>query len=68
MGHAGHYECKVKDAHFLPKYHFFILEVVAARVATWPKYPKTVHYRGEGIFMISGKQVAFPEKFKRQNL
>jgi flavin reductase (DIM6/NTAB) family NADH-FMN oxidoreductase RutF len=64
----ANFECRVKDKHFLSKYNFFILEVIAARVATWPEYPKTVHYRGEGVFMVSGKQVAFREKFKRQNL
>jgi len=52
----------------LPKYNFFILEVVKAQAAKSPKYPKTVHYRGEGIFMISGKHVAFPEKFRPENL
>lgn len=64
----ANFECKVKDKHLLSKYNFFILEVVAARVATLPRYPKTVHYRGEGVFMISGTNVAFPKKFKLQNL
>jgi len=64
----ANFECRIKDRHLISKYNFFIFEVVAARVATRPQYPKTVHYRGEGVFMISGKEVAFPEKFKRQNL
>ena len=64
----ANFECRIKDMHLLSRYNFFILEVIAARVATWPRYPKTVHYRGEGIFMISGKHVAFPGKFKRRNL
>jgi len=52
----------------LPKYNFFILEVVNAQAAVSPKYPKTVHYRGEEIFMISGKHIARPEKFNPENL
>ena len=64
----ANFECRVKDKHLLPKYNFFILEVVAAQVATWPLYPKTVHYTGDGVFMVSGTHVALPEKFKRQNL
>jgi len=64
----ANFECKIKESHLLPKYNFFILEVVAARVATSPKYPKTIHYTGDGVFMVSGKHIAFPEKFKRQNL
>ena len=61
-------ECKVADTRLLPKYNFFILEVVKAYAAVFPKYPRTVHYRGEGVFMVSGKHIAFPEKFKPQNL
>ena len=64
----ANYECKVVDKQMLSKYNFFILEVVKAQAAVSPKYPKTVHYRGEGIFMISGRHVEFPEKFKPQNL
>jgi len=64
----ANYECRVLDKSMLKKYNFFILEVLFARAATFPKYPKTVHYRGEGVFMVSGKTLAFPEKFKPQNL
>lgn len=64
----ANFECRVADSHLLPKYNFFILEVVKAHTATWPKYPKTVHYRGEGIFMISGKNIALPEKFNPEML
>jgi len=64
----ANFECKVVDKRLLPAYNFFILEVVKAHVATAPNYPKTVHYRGEGIFMISGKHIACPEKFKPENL
>jgi flavin reductase (DIM6/NTAB) family NADH-FMN oxidoreductase RutF len=64
----ANFECKVVDKRLLPKYSFFILEVVKAQVAVRPKYPTTVHYRGEGIFMVSGKHIAFPKRFKPQNM
>jgi len=40
------------------KYNFFIWEVVAARVARTPKHPETLHYTGEGVFMVAGKVVS----------
>ena len=35
-----------------------MLEVVKAHVATSPKYPRTLHYRGDGVFMLSGANTA----------
>lgn len=64
----AHFECRVADRRMLAKYNFFILEVTHARCAVWPRFPKTVHYRGEGIFMESGRNIARPEKFRPQNL
>ncbi len=48
------FECKLVDASLIRKYSLFVLEVVKAHAATSPKYPKTIHYRGDGVFMISG--------------
>ena len=39
-----------------------------AHVATSPKYPKTLHYRGDGAFMLSGPTVSHRRTFKRVNL
>ncbi|TWV96192.1 flavin reductase family protein [Chitinophaga pinensis] len=64
----ANFECKVIDEHLLPKYNFFVLEVVKAHVATSPKYPRTVHYRGDATFMISGSNLSYRGKFKAQNL
>ncbi|HEY9044955.1 MAG TPA: flavin reductase family protein, partial [Ohtaekwangia sp.] len=64
----ANFECKVADKRMLDKYNFFILEVVKAHVAVSPKYPKTVHYRGDGIFMVSGRHIALPKKFRPENL
>lgn len=61
-------ECKLVDSRMLAKYNFFIFEVVKAHVAASPKYPQTMHYRGDGIFMLSGKSLDMHKKFKKQNL
>jgi flavin reductase (DIM6/NTAB) family NADH-FMN oxidoreductase RutF len=62
------FECKLIDASLINKYSLFVFEVVKAHVATSPKYPTTVHYRGDGVFMISGKNVSHRRRFKRVNL
>lgn len=64
----AHFECRVADRKMLEKYNFFILEVKRATAAVWPRYPRTVHYRGNGVFMESGRNIARPEKFRPQNL
>ena len=51
----ANFECRLVDASQVRKYNMFIFEVVKAHVATAPKYPKTIHYRGNGEFMISGQ-------------
>jgi flavin reductase (DIM6/NTAB) family NADH-FMN oxidoreductase RutF len=61
-------ECKVVDARLVPKYSFFILEVVKAHVATSPKVPRTIHYRGDGQFMVSGREVSFRKLFRPEYL
>jgi hypothetical protein len=58
-------ECRIADARLVKKYNFFILEVVKAHVATAPKYPRTIHYRGKGIFITSGHVVDKREKFTK---
>jgi flavin reductase (DIM6/NTAB) family NADH-FMN oxidoreductase RutF len=46
----------------------FVLEVVKAHVATSPKYPKTIHYRGDGEFMISGENTRRYRKLFRPGM
>jgi len=33
-----------------------------------PKRPETLHYRGDGEFMVSGRSISLRKKFKPQNL
>ena len=57
-------ECKLADAKLVDRYNFFIFEVVKAHAAKSPKYPKTLHYYGEGMFMMSGKTVNLRRGFR----
>jgi flavin reductase (DIM6/NTAB) family NADH-FMN oxidoreductase RutF len=61
----ANFECKVADASLMGKYSMFILEVVKAHVAPSPRYPKTIHYRGDGQFMIAGRTISLKERFRR---
>jgi len=56
----ANFECKVVDRSLANQYNFFILEVVKAYAPLSPKYPPTLHYRGDGLFMVSGKSFRIP--------
>ena len=58
----ANFECQLVDSKLVRKYNFFIFEVVKAHVASSPKYPATVHFRGDGVFMLSGKSVKLPSR------
>lgn len=62
------FECKLIDTTLINRYGLFMFEVVKAHVASSPKYPKTVHYRGDGAFMFSGPTRSYRSRFKRENL
>jgi flavin reductase (DIM6/NTAB) family NADH-FMN oxidoreductase RutF len=49
------FECRLADARMVKRYSLFVFEVVKAHVATAPRYPKTIHYRGDGVFMVAGE-------------
>ena len=52
------FECRLHDDSLVDRYNLFVWEVVKAHVATRPKIPHTVHYRGDGDFMVSGKEIS----------
>jgi flavin reductase (DIM6/NTAB) family NADH-FMN oxidoreductase RutF len=58
----ANFECQLHDASLVDRYNFFIFEVVKAHVAAWPRYPRTLHYRGDGIFMLSGRSIKLPSR------
>jgi flavin reductase (DIM6/NTAB) family NADH-FMN oxidoreductase RutF len=62
------FECELVDTSLINKYSLFVFEVVKAHVAERPKYPTTVHYRGEGVFMVSGRNASCRSRFKEVNL
>ena len=57
-------ECRLYDGRLIKKYSFFVWEVVKAHAATRPKHPKTIHYQGDGQFMVAGGQLNLRRKFK----
>ncbi|MBB4200636.1 flavin reductase [Rhodoblastus sphagnicola] len=54
--HAS-FECRLHDDALVGKYNFFIFEVVKAHVAPEPSHPETLHYTGDGVFVVSGDVV-----------
>ena len=50
------------------RYNFFIFEVVKAHVARMPKHPETLHYTGDGVFMVSGKIISRGGMFRPEML
>jgi hypothetical protein len=56
------------DAGLVAKYSLFVLEVVKAQIATLPKVPRSIHYRGDGQFMVSGREVSFRTLFRPEML
>jgi flavin reductase (DIM6/NTAB) family NADH-FMN oxidoreductase RutF len=64
----ANFECRVADDRLVERYNFFILEVVRAHVATAPRYPRTIHYRGDGVFMISGENTSRYRRLFRPEL
>ncbi len=54
--HAN-FECRLVDASMVRKYSLFVFEVVKGHALRTPRFPKTIHYRGAGEFMIAGKTV-----------
>lgn len=65
--HAN-FECKLFESRNTAQYNLFIWEVVKAHVAPSPKLPATIHYRGDGAFMVSGKEISRRSRFKSEML
>jgi flavin reductase (DIM6/NTAB) family NADH-FMN oxidoreductase RutF len=61
--HAN-FECKLFDGALIDKYNFFIFEVVKAHVARSPRHPQTLHYTGDGVFMVAGKVISRRSQFR----
>lgn len=64
----ANFECRLADASQIARHGLFIWEVVKAHVAVTPEPPQTLHYRGQGEFMLSGRAISRRSRFKPQNL
>jgi flavin reductase (DIM6/NTAB) family NADH-FMN oxidoreductase RutF len=60
------FECRLADAHPNPNHPLFVWEVVRAHVAATPRLPKTLHYRGDGEYMVSGREIATLARYPNQ--
>jgi flavin reductase (DIM6/NTAB) family NADH-FMN oxidoreductase RutF len=65
--HAN-FECRLFEDVLVDRYNFFIFEVVKAHAAASPKHPETLHYTGEGVFMVSGKIISRRSLFRPEML
>jgi flavin reductase (DIM6/NTAB) family NADH-FMN oxidoreductase RutF len=61
--HAN-FECRLHDDALVDRYNFFIFEVVQAHVARSPKHPETLHYTGDGVFVVSGRVISRRSLFR----
>ena len=59
------FECKLYDDAMVPNYNYFIFEIVKAHVAEGMEHPKTIHYMGDGEFMIAGDVIERRELFTK---
>jgi flavin reductase (DIM6/NTAB) family NADH-FMN oxidoreductase RutF len=65
--HAN-FECRLHDDALVDRYNFFVFEVVKAHVAKAPRHPETIHYTGDGVFMVSGKIISRRRLFRPEML
>jgi flavin reductase (DIM6/NTAB) family NADH-FMN oxidoreductase RutF len=65
--HAN-FECRLHDDALVERYDFFIFEVVKAHVAASPKHPETLHYTGDGVFMVAGRTISRKSMFRPEML
>ena len=61
--HAS-FECRLHATRLTREYPLFIWRIVRARAARSPKWPRTLHYRGEGRFMCAGEEVSRRRLFR----
>ncbi len=62
--HAA-FECRLYDDVLVDKYNYFIFEIVKAHVAPRPAHPETLHYTGDGVFMVAGNIISRRKLFTK---
>lgn len=61
--HAS-FECRLHEDALVDRYNFFLFEIVKAHVAPTPEHPETLHYTGNGVFMVSGEIISRRSLFR----
>jgi len=64
----ANFECRLADASQIDRHGLFIWDIVKAHVAVSPRQPKTVHYQGDGEFMVAGDSISRRGRFKPEKL
>lgn len=64
----ANFECRLYDAGLIRRHGIFVWEVVKAHVARSPRNPATIHYRGDGEFMVAGRTMSLRRYFKPEYL
>lgn len=57
-------ECRVVDTRNVSRYGLFVLEVVKAWIDPAREGARTLHHRGMGEFMVSGRTLRLPSRAK----
>jgi flavin reductase (DIM6/NTAB) family NADH-FMN oxidoreductase RutF len=57
-------ECQVVDTRMVPRYSFFVVQVLHAWVDPRLKHPRTLHHFGRGSFMVAGETMKLRSKMK----
>jgi len=57
-------ECRVADRSMVDRYGLFVLEVLKAWIDPAVKHPETLHHKGRGRFMVSGKTITLDSNAK----
>jgi flavin reductase (DIM6/NTAB) family NADH-FMN oxidoreductase RutF len=65
--HAS-FECRLHDEALISRYDVFVFEVVKAHARAAPKHPETLHYKGDGVFMVAGKVIDRSSLFRASML
>lgn len=65
--HAS-FECRLADGSQIGRHGLFIWEVVKAHVAARPRVPETLHYRGNGEFLVGCRTISRRGRFKPEML
>lgn len=55
---TANFECRLADDRMVDDYNLFLFEIVKAHVSPRPKHPKTLHYTGDGVFVVAGKVIS----------